>query len=65
MVATAGHDPLADEGAAYAAALAEAGVVVVRRRFAGLVHGFASLAPFAAAARNAFEEVARDVRALR
>ena len=65
VVATAGHDPLADEGAAYAAALAEAGVVVVHRRFAGLVHGFASLAPFAAAARNAFEEVARDVRALR
>lgn len=65
VVATAGHDPLADEGAAYAAALARAGGVVVHRHFPALVHGFASLAPFAAAARDAFDEVVSELRMVR
>lgn len=65
VVATAEHDVLADEGAAYAAALAAAGVPVVHRHFPGLVHGFASLAPFACAARDAFDTVVSDLRMAR
>jgi acetyl esterase len=39
-LATAGFDPLRDEGEDYARRLREAGVAVVLRRHPGLVHGF-------------------------
>jgi acetyl esterase len=40
VVVTAGFDPLRDEGAAYAAALAGAGVAVEYRCYDDMVHGF-------------------------
>ncbi|MDR3663221.1 MAG: alpha/beta hydrolase [Mycobacterium sp.] len=45
LVLTGGFDPLCDEGEAYAAALAAAGVPVDHRRYGSLVHGFANFFP--------------------
>lgn len=43
VVVIAGHDPLRDEGLAYAAALEAAGVPVVRAQFEGGIHGFMTM----------------------
>jgi acetyl esterase len=54
LVTTAGLDPLRDQGRAYAAALANAGVAVSYREAAGNVHGFLNL-------RRAIPSSAKDV----
>lgn len=59
IIVTAGHDPLADEGAAYAAALAGAGVPVRHVRFEGSVHGCLNMARFLASGRAALDEICR------
>jgi acetyl esterase len=58
-VATAGFDPLRDEGEAYARKLAEAGTVVELRRFSDQIHGFLSVVGVGRSARSSSAEVAR------
>ncbi|WP_262057265.1 alpha/beta hydrolase [Streptomyces sp. STR69] len=61
VVVTAEHDPLRDEGDAYAARLAAANVPVRHRREAGMVHGFLTLDTLSPAAAAAGERVFADV----
>lgn len=61
-VATAGFDPLRDEGEAYAAKLDEAGVKVVHRRFADQIHGFLNVVGAGRTSRAAVLEIAQVLR---
>jgi acetyl esterase/lipase len=64
IVATAGFDPLVDEGAAWADRLREAGVRVRHHHHGSLIHGFLSLAGIVRAARGALDEVCADAALL-
>jgi acetyl esterase len=57
-VATAGFDPLRDEGEAYARHLADAGVEVELRRFADQIHGFFNIVGAGRTSRAACGEIA-------
>jgi acetyl esterase len=61
-VATAGFDPLRDEGEIYAARMREAGVQVALRRYSGMIHGFANLTAICPNARDAMFEVSGALR---
>ena len=61
-VATAGFDPLRDEGEIYAERMREAGAQVVLQRHAGMIHGFANLTAICPSARTSMLEVAGALR---
>lgn len=61
LIVTVEFDPLRDEGAAYAAKLAGAGVPVVHQDVAGLVHGTFDLLGMSETARAAMAEAAHTL----
>lgn len=62
IVLTAGHDPLRDEGIAFAAALSEEGQSVVCVDYPRMAHGFAAMGGALLEARHALLQVAMFVR---
>lgn len=62
VIATAGFDPLVDDGAAYAKKLEAAGVNVTFKCYDSLAHGFTAFTAVAPAARDACLEIAGMVR---
>jgi acetyl esterase len=62
-VATAGFDPLRDEGEAYARKLAEAGVAVELERFPDQIHGFFNVVGVGRRSRACVEQVASRLAA--
>jgi acetyl esterase len=64
IVVTAGFDPLADEGQAYAGQLEEAGNNVTRLHFPALIHGFNLLDALSPGAAEAVARLCRETRAL-
>ena len=61
-IATAGFDPLRDEGEDYARRLRAAGVPVALRRHSGLIHGFVNMLAIGRSARDALLEAAGALR---
>lgn len=61
-IATAGFDPLRDEGEEFAERLREAGVQVALRRHPGLIHTFLNLTAICPTAREAMLEAAGALR---
>jgi acetyl esterase len=61
IVVTAGFDPLVDEGDAWAARLAQAGVTVRHHRHDSLVHGFLALAGIVRAAQSATDQICVEI----
>ncbi len=62
MIATAGFDPLLDQGESYARRLRAAGVRVVYRCYDHLAHAFTAFTGAVPAADAACREIARLVR---
>ncbi len=58
FIATAGFDPLRDEGEAYARLLAEQGLSVELKRYTGFIHGFANCVGTGRSAPAAMAEIA-------
>jgi acetyl esterase len=62
LMVTASHDPLVDEGKAYADRLAAAGVAVTYRCYPGMIHGFMTMAGAIDLGRTAIAETAQSLR---
>ncbi|MFH5798678.1 alpha/beta hydrolase [Haladaptatus sp. CMAA 1911] len=63
-VVTCGHDPLRDEGIAYAERLADADVAVEHDHYPGMAHGFLSLTGDVTTADDAMDAVAESLRTM-
>jgi acetyl esterase len=63
FVATAGFDPLRDEGEIYARTMAEHGVQVETKRYPGLIHGFFNIVGVGRSNRAAVAEIAAKLKA--
>ncbi|WP_347157309.1 alpha/beta hydrolase [Pontibacter chitinilyticus] len=62
VIITAEHDPLRDEGNFYAAKLQEAGIRVVHREYAGMIHDFVLMMPrFLQESRDAIRLVNQEL----
>jgi len=61
-IATAGCDPLCDEGEAYARLLARHGVPVTFRHFPGQMHGFAGMSGYVKAADEVLADIGAELR---
>lgn len=64
LIATAGFDPLRDEGEAFADKLRAHDVDVTHRHYPGLTHGFVTLQQLLDTATRAFDEITTDFRTL-
>ena len=62
LVVTAEHDPLRDEGEAYARRLDQAGVSARAKRYAGVFHGFFAMAQLLGRAREATDDATAALR---
>jgi acetyl esterase/lipase len=62
VIATAGFDPLLDQGETYAKALADAGVSTTYRRYDALAHAFTAMTGVVPAAEAACREIATLTR---
>ncbi len=62
LIVTADHDPLSDEGDAYATKLKQANVKVIHIRWTGMIHGFASLAGVLDAGKAIIDRTAEELR---
>jgi acetyl esterase len=62
LIITAEHDPLRDEGEAYAQRLAAAGVRATLRRYEGTIHGFFSMNAYMDAGKRALAHAAETLR---
>ncbi|HUG85213.1 MAG TPA: alpha/beta hydrolase fold domain-containing protein, partial [Euzebya sp.] len=64
VIATAGYDPLADDGIEYGDRLRDAGVSAANLHFDGLIHGFFGMGGVSAASQAAVQATVGALRGI-